>query len=201
MEANDFEQLKAGDPAAFDRVYRKYSARTLSRFVARTGDVQTSQDLNQELWIRIHQRAYQLEGSTEGQFMAWTRTIAWRLALDTYRDASGEPEGESLSSPGVAPFTRAALRENAERMVHALDALSERDRDVLLAIFQDCLPYAEAARKLGLNEGALRTSIHRALKRYAGALQTIGSLTATAMEPPDLGRALTCAFSLTSVAP
>jgi RNA polymerase sigma-70 factor (ECF subfamily) len=47
----------------------------------------------------------------------------------------------------------------------ALDALPERDREVLVLRFLEDLPTAEAAAVLGVGEGALKMRVVRALQR------------------------------------
>jgi RNA polymerase sigma factor (sigma-70 family) len=53
---------------------------------------------------------------------------------------------------------------------HALDRLSDEDRELLLLIAWDGLEPSQAAVVLGLNAGVARTRLHRARARMADAL-------------------------------
>jgi RNA polymerase sigma-70 factor (ECF subfamily) len=106
---------------------------------------------------------------------AWLFTVAANIASDETRhvlrrrkhlallklEAAAEP-------PRVDPVAAMQREERAEAVRRALDALSERDREVLL--LRDAgLSYPEIAERTGLAVGAVGTTLSRARKRLVEA--------------------------------
>jgi RNA polymerase sigma-70 factor (ECF subfamily) len=71
-------------------------------------------------------------------------------------------------TPAAQSLTRRG--ENDERVVRALQALSDRDREALLLLGWEALSSREAALVLGIREQTYRVRLHRARKRFAHAL-------------------------------
>jgi RNA polymerase sigma-70 factor (ECF subfamily) len=72
-----------------------------------------------------------------------------------------------------SPESDLEAREMAERLRLALDALTERDREVLL-LWDAGLSYAEIAEHAGLAAGAIGTTVARAKKRLVDAHDALG---------------------------
>jgi RNA polymerase sigma factor (sigma-70 family) len=73
-----------------------------------------------------------------------------------------------------------ALRDQVRR---ALDALGERDREVLVTATWFDLSPAEAARVLGISRPAYAVRLHRARNRFRAAYQLIGHAEGEASSP------------------
>lgn len=104
----------------------------------------------------------------------WERlALDWGEAAERFRaEAPGVPSPE-------AAFDRAWALALLEVVIRHLEAecsaagradLFERARGYLM-LGRDAIPYAEAARELGLEEGAVRVAIHRLRKRYRELLR------------------------------
>jgi RNA polymerase sigma-70 factor (ECF subfamily) len=106
---------------------------------------------------------------------AWLFTVAANIANDETRlvlrrkrhlallkrDATSDP-------PRVDPIVAMEREERADAVRRALDALNERDREVLL--LRDAgLSYPEIAERTGLAVGAVGTTLCRARKRLVEA--------------------------------
>jgi RNA polymerase sigma-70 factor (ECF subfamily) len=72
--------------------------------------------------------------------------------LDTYGDVLQPPQAEPPDHAGYA------------RLAHCLEALSERERTVLILTFYDTMPAAELARDLDLSLANVRVIRHRGLE-------------------------------------
>ena len=77
---------------------------------------------------------------------------------------------ERLLAANSAPSARLRRREQRDRVRAALEALPERDRDVLVLRYLEDLSTADAAAVLGVSEGAVKMRLLRALQRLRDVL-------------------------------
>lgn len=106
---------------------------------------------------------------------AWLFTVAANIANDETRLVIRRRKhlallkGEAAADPPrMDPLAAMAQEERAAAVRRALDALSERDREVLL--LRDAgLSYPEIAAQTGLAVGAVGTTLCRARKRLVDA--------------------------------
>jgi RNA polymerase sigma-70 factor (ECF subfamily) len=102
-----------------------------------------------------------------------------RGLLDHHRAAKRRPPGPPMEAhSGVAPAahapgpaTAAAGRESGARLLVAMDALADEERNVLLLRFHLGLTLDEAAHALGKSVGATRRLLGRALLDLAQRLE------------------------------
>jgi len=100
----------------------------------------------------------------------WLRRIARNLAIDWFRrprlvQVSDLPQ---VASPDVAPETEVAVaHESAHAVIAAIDTLSPTQRSVL--ILRELLEFSvkETADALGLSEGNVKVTLHRARRALA----------------------------------
>jgi RNA polymerase sigma-70 factor (ECF subfamily) len=106
---------------------------------------------------------------------AWLFTVAANIATDETRHVLRRRKHLALlkrettaEPPRVDPVVAMEREERAETVRRALDALNERDREVLL--LKDAgLSYPEIAERTGLAVGAIGTTLCRARKRLVEA--------------------------------
>src|SRR5512137_2879333 len=71
-----------GDPAAFRELVRRYGDGVLGYLFHMTGSRDQAEDLFQETFQRVHEKARTYRG---GSFKSWLFTIATRVTIDTIR--------------------------------------------------------------------------------------------------------------------
>ena len=124
-------------------------------------------------------------------FYPWLRSLAWEhLATLHRRHVRAQKRSVKREEPGVLALpeesaadlaarlvtsatspTQAALREELrQRMRRALEALSERDREVLVLRHLEELSVAQTAEVLGVSAGAVKVRHLRALERVRAVL-------------------------------
>lgn len=155
--------------ADWTEVYRS-TFPDLVRFLHRkVWDLERAQDLAQEAFVR----ALRHEPKKP---RAWLFQVASNLARDEARTAirrkrhltllKSETEDRQKSAPD--PARDLAERERMGQVRDALDALSERDREVLL-LWDAGQSYTEIAQQARLSVGAVGTTLARARRRLAEA--------------------------------
>lgn len=132
-------------------------------------DEERANELAQEVFVRALRE-------TPERPRAWLFTVAANLARDEIRTVirrkkhltllKGEMDAERPQQEGPDRVLEAEERTRDVR--GALDALSERDREILL-LWDAGLSYGEIAEQTGLAAGAVGTTLSRARKRLVEA--------------------------------
>ena len=124
-----------------------------------------TEDIVQDILLAVHLKRGNWDQSQP--FRPWLFGVARHKIIDSYRR-----RGRALSVPledvehelEAAPVT---TTEDAREAEHWLSHLGERDRAVVRAIAIEERSTLEVSRSLGMQEGAVRVTLHRALKKLA----------------------------------
>ena len=154
----------AGDGQAFEELFQRYEKRAYVFFLRRTGSPDRSQDLYQELFLRIHRARDRYDPSRP--FTPWFFQIANRLLVDDHRRAfrSREVPIEDREPRSAGAWSEEVLanREQAEQL---LGELSPEERYVVLSAKVEGIGYQELAEHLGKSADAVKKMASRALQR------------------------------------
>src|ERR1700761_5953526 len=117
-------RLRQRDSEFVDQLVGRYHYRLLRYLVFFTSRREQAEDLVQETWIRVLERAGQYNGRS--RFEPWLFSIARNLAIDEIRRRQriepGEP-AERVAPETYSPFVAAAKSEDAARIAAALAGL------------------------------------------------------------------------------
>jgi RNA polymerase sigma-70 factor, ECF subfamily len=151
-------------------IYRSTFADLVRYLHRKVWDEDRARDLAQESFTRaLHGAA---NGQTPDNPRAWLFRIAANLATDEARMEVRRRrhltllKGDAVAAVDPLEEMDRAARERAAR--HALEQLSERDREVLL-LWDAGLSYTEIAAQTGLAVGAIGTTLARARRRLVEA--------------------------------
>jgi RNA polymerase sigma-70 factor (ECF subfamily) len=138
-----------------------------------SGDRVRAEDVVQETLLRAWRSTAVLDQS-QGSARAWLFTVARRIAIDGWRSASARSEVTTDRPPDrpVADGTDRAVQ--GWLVAEALGELSERHREVLVLCYFQGYSVADAATKLGVAEGTVKSRTHYALRALRLALEERG---------------------------
>ncbi|MBM4024478.1 MAG: sigma-70 family RNA polymerase sigma factor [Planctomycetes bacterium] len=172
-----------GDPGAFRELVRRYGDGVLGYLCRMTGNRDQAEDLFQETFTKVHEKAPSFRG---GSFKSWLYTIATRVSIDTLRrrrrmaflSLSRQTDGDDdppalaeLADPDAAdPVDELVKEEQKEQVRRAIAALPAGQRAALILSYYQQLSYAEVAEALGCSVGAVKTQMSRALAKLAQSL-------------------------------
>jgi RNA polymerase sigma-70 factor (ECF subfamily) len=172
-----------GDPAAFRELVRRYGDGVLGYLFRMTGSRDQAEDLFQETFKRVHEKARTFRG---GSFKSWLYTIATRAAIDSARrrkrtamislnrdtDCDDDPSPlEAAAAPDAAdPVDELVRQEQKEQVRQAIESLPVGQRAALVLAYYQQLSYREVAEALGCSVGAVKTQMSRALAKLARRL-------------------------------
>jgi RNA polymerase sigma-70 factor (ECF subfamily) len=174
-EASLVEALRRGDADAYEQTVRRYGGRLLATAKRLLGNEADAADAVQDAFLSAFRHINQYEG--QSRLYTWLHRILVNAALKKLRSRKGHPE---QSIEGLLPRFRSdghhaealldwrdpledAQREETRATVRqAIDQLPESYRTILLLRDIEELDTEETARLLGLNEGAMKSRLHRA---------------------------------------
>lgn len=152
-----------------ERLYQTMYSSVVRFLYRKVWDQDRAEDLAQEVFIRA--MAHQPEKPR-----AWIFAVAANLARDEARAAvrrkkhltllTNDPV--SLARPATGADDVVEQEEELAQVQSALEALSNRDREVLL-LWDAGLSYQEIAQQTGLAVGAVGTTLARARRRLVEA--------------------------------
>jgi len=158
--------VRDGDLQRLGVLFERYSAKLLGFFVRHTSKRDASEDLVQEVFLRILKYRHTFRG--EAPFSVWMYRLAHNVSSDYYRKWRREvPADESIAeTPDDDPTAEESLVRNEEHALlsRALDRLSEDKREVLILSRYQELKYEEIARVLECPVGTVKARVHFALK-------------------------------------
>lgn len=168
------DEVRAGSPTAFESLYDRHHRSVFTFLLRSLGERQKAEDLLQETFLRVF--AHREGWRPTAAFRTWLFTIARNLVIDQLRRRIGGPEPdtdealETLADPGATPLQRAEAGELGERLQAAVLRLPPSQREVLLLSRFSGLSHEEIAEITGASAGAVRVTLHRALRRLVDLL-------------------------------
>jgi RNA polymerase sigma-70 factor (ECF subfamily) len=188
MEKTDNSLIEAhrrGDREAFGELVRRYGDGVLGYLVKMSRNREQAEDLFQETFKRVHEKAHTFRGS---HFKSWLFKIATHVAIDGLRkrkrlrvvslnqelDCSngdcGSLEAVVAADDSFDPSEQAQRAEQAQKVREAIGALPARQRATLVLAYYQQLSYREVAATLGCSTGTVKTQMYRALRTLAERL-------------------------------
>ena len=163
-----------GEVAAFAALYDRHAQRLWRYLYRHVGNSAVADDLLQDVWLAVVGQAARYE--VRARFTTWLFTLAHNRMVDhcrTYKahasldepDDEGQVWAENLCAPsGYGPVRQIESREQAQRLLAALDALPLRQREAFVLQAETGMSVADIAEVTGVG---LETAKSRL--RYARA--------------------------------
>jgi RNA polymerase sigma-70 factor (ECF subfamily) len=157
-------------------LFDQYAGAVYGYLLRLSGDQPLADELTNETFYRA---MLALEGFRgEASVKTWLLRIARNLFLNRIKRDKRLTSLEGLEEQGVrftathpSPEAVTLHREQNEALQHALLALSETDRSILLLASQEKLSYLEISQILGITVAAVKVRIFRARQRLARMLE------------------------------
>jgi RNA polymerase sigma-70 factor (ECF subfamily) len=167
--------VREGDLANLGPLFERHHA-SLFEFLSRvTGDRLGAEDLVQDVFVRILKyRATYRNGAC---FETWMFRIARNARADYYRSRPRlEPLAEEAFNrpePAGGPGSQLEASRDRARLRRALLALPEDKRELIVLARYHHMKHERIAELLGIDAGAVKVRLHRALRELREAFQQI----------------------------
>jgi RNA polymerase sigma-70 factor (ECF subfamily) len=184
MEQSDaaaIAQIRDGNADAF-RVLVERHSRSVFRLTFRmTGNEQDAEDLVQETFLRAYRQIRRYDG--RASFGTWLYRIAANCSLDLIRsrkrrqeqqtavDEDGQELTAAVRSEAPEPDRLAFSSELQQLLVPALERLSAVERTAFVLRHYEGMCIEEIGEALGVQAGAAKHSVFRAVQKLRRALE------------------------------
>jgi RNA polymerase sigma-70 factor, ECF subfamily len=160
------EQVRDGKVEKLAILFERNQVMLYNFFLRLTGDRAASEDLVQEVFIRILKYRAGYQG--ESRFAVWMFQIARNAHIDHLRKqkATVGLDDQFAEAPDLAPLPGERLETSQEAALvrAALDRLPVKKREILVLFRYEGLKLREIADLLGCQVGTVKAQVHRALK-------------------------------------
>ncbi len=179
-DAELIREAAAGDPAALESLYDRYSRVVFSFALRIVADPQIAEEILQEVFFRAWQQGSSFQAS-RGSLVTWLLSITHNLSIDEIRKRNRRPQKADSAEPEAL---LAGMRDESqnvedevwlsslrESIIEAMDQLPKAQREPIeLAYFQG-LTQREIAERLDEPLGTIKTRMRLGmlkLREYLG---------------------------------
>lgn len=184
------EHIRSGHADSFEVLVMRYGPVLFGLYHGRVSDSAAREDLVQEVFLAAFERLPQLKNPS--RFRPWLMRIAKAKLADYYRKkgrekryfvSSGPQHEEQVESPDSSwgPRERSVEGETLELLKDAMARLSASQRIVVYLKLWEGLSNEEIAERTGLEYGAVRVRLHRAMRSLRNDLKRRGVTIAAEM--------------------
>ncbi len=158
--------VRDGDLASLGLLFERHHVALFGFLSRMTGDRNAAEDLVQDVFVRVLKyRGTYREG---GSFETWLFRIARNARADHFRKRKPvEPvPDEELDGPSGAesPAHQLERERDTNRLKRALLMLREDKRELIVLARYQAMRHEAIAELLGIDTGAVKVRIHRAIK-------------------------------------
>jgi RNA polymerase sigma-70 factor (ECF subfamily) len=182
-EQTDEELVAAyvdGQENAFGQLVARHLSGVYTFALRLVGDEHAAEDIAQEVFLKTWKSIYRYNPESS-KFKTWILRIARNTAIDYLRKRKHIPFSEFSSTrdeedggganlladvipdPNPLPEELFARTEDAEMVIHSVEMLSPRHREVLTLHYTNHLTFEEIGRMLGQPTNTVKSRHHRAL--------------------------------------
>ncbi len=173
-------QLKAGQREAFDELYARYRNLAVRSAYLITGNLSDAEDVAQEAFVTSYLHIGELKNY--GGYKAWLMQILVRLSYRTVKRSKREVQVEELtgaeetdnaaaqSPPPSSPLMQLISREEADRIMEAVNKLPIKQRIVTVLYYYHELSIEEIAVVVRTSAGTVKSRLFTARKNLKNLL-------------------------------
>jgi len=177
------EQCLNGNGGAWEELVRNHARLVYGACYRFTGRGEDSQDLTQEVFLRVFRRLHTFNPES-GAFRTWLLRLTRNLLIDNYRKTRKDQALDPLEDQIFALEEKSGLGADAERLVNrreasellsrSLQKLSPELREAVILRDLEQLEYREIAQTLEIPEGTVKSRINRGRRELARQLRALG---------------------------
>jgi len=181
-DAEAAEEARKGNQLAFRALVDRHSRSVFRLAFRMTGNEQDAEDMVQETFLRAYKQLHRFDG--RAAFGTWLYRIGANCSLDLLRarrlrkEHSGTAANDeattlldtvATSAPDPERLTRSG--QLAGLLGPALEQLTEAERTAFVLRHYEGQNIEEIAKVLGVNKGAAKHSVFRAVQKLRGILE------------------------------
>jgi len=158
--------VKDGQLDQLSYLFDRHNVKLYNYFVMLTRDRALSEDLTQDVFLRILRSRHTFKG--KGLFTSWMFQIARNVGIDHFRKSKNidslDDQYVDIESEDATPFEESSKNEQVTLLQRAMENLSPHHKEVLMLARIENLPLKDVAKILGCPVNTVKVRIHRAVK-------------------------------------
>ncbi len=143
-------------------LYEQYHGKILSYMRARIGAGPQAEDLCSEVFVKVCENIGSFDGS-KSSLSTWVYTIARNTLTDFYRTRRVTEEIPETLEDGSSVEDEICRAESLELLADALEALDERERDIVIGRYYEGRTLRELAERLDISYAYVKVLHNKAL--------------------------------------
>ena len=176
-------KVKSRDPEALATLFDHYFGRIYSLAFRMTGEKTAAEDVTQEVFLKIHRAAHQIDSERDPG--PWVMTITANLCKERWRSRSGRQDKQTMSldakpdavanvtAAGGDPESDAVAADRSRLLEKAIGQLPEPMRLVVVLHDMQGMTHEQIAAVTAESPPAVRKRYSRALKKLRELLQDV----------------------------
>lgn len=168
LDQSTLDDFVTGSPQAIQVIYAAFNKQVFTVTMSMLGNRALAEEALQQTFLNAWRRSASFDSSRS--IGPWLYSIARRASIDVHRREKRHDHIEARVD--VAQDAGPAIEGtwDAWQLRQALERLRPEDRATLRAVYFDDLSHEEAAKRLGIALGTVKSRVHRAQKRLADLL-------------------------------
>ena len=165
------QRVQQRDESAFSMLVQRHTQSIFGFIYRLCGDRSDAEDITQETFLRLWQRASQWTPNTV-RFTTWIHQIARNLCIDQFRREQSQKRTSAYEDVEFADSTIESLEDDARRkaMRDAIRGLPERQRTAIVLCQVQGWAQQDAANVLDTSVDGVQALISRARRTLRGVL-------------------------------
>lgn len=176
MSAEDFEsklrqlylESMKGDKSSYE-IFLELSSVIIKRYLLKLGgknvDVQSIEDLLQEVLITLHEKKHTYQ--SDRPLLPWIYAISRHRYIDFYRSNKRKPGMVSIDAE-IEQRLASPETESEHSIEEIMAFLTPKQKEMLMLIKVEGQSYVEAAKTLSMSVPAVKVAVHRIVKALKG---------------------------------
>lgn len=172
-------EYKQGEPAAFETLYRRYKDVLYRYFLKHCSDRQQSEELYQEVWIKLINSASRYE--PKAKFKTYLFTIAHNTLVDFYRkakpaqiiefdEAEITEEFTNHPTPIALPEDEFTMKQKTNLFMQTLEALPADQKEAAILHFEQEMSVQEIAEITQVKTETAKSRLRYAKNKLKAAI-------------------------------
>ena len=146
-----------------EQIYRDYHGKVYGYIRSRVNSVQDAEDLASDVFMKIFEKLESYDES-KASLSTWIYTITRNTLTDFFRTRKVFDEMQELSEDDTSTEDAVCKAEMLGILTKALEALDERERDIVVFRYYFNKQLKDIAAKMGISYAYVRVLHNRALQ-------------------------------------
>ncbi|HEY8417817.1 MAG TPA: sigma-70 family RNA polymerase sigma factor [Limnochordales bacterium] len=172
-DAQLMRRIQAGEEEALARLYDRYGGLVFTLALRMCGRSDVAEEIVQDVFLTVWRRGATWDPN-RGSVQAWLITIARNRCIDHLRSAQHPPPVPlpvDWASNGAGPAELAERADAVRTVRRAVTQLPDKLREALEIVYYGGLSHTQAAAKLGIPAGTVKSRLRLAVERLARVLR------------------------------